>query len=709
MDFSIYKYRRRAVMDGKRENMKSPDKENLSERFMYFATSIKNLRPRKTALKISTVYVIIGALWILLSDKILDWGFFDQRTLTIISMAKGWFYVLVTGVLLFLLVREALNKLLSVNQTILKNYEELAAVYEELTASEQELQKQVQMLAESEERYRMISEATNDAIGEEKQGERYFSERWYEITGYSKEDLMRIKNWMSLIHPEDIDMVIQKLEWHKKNRDPYYRCEYRLKHKNGDYKWIFSRARLIFDDNGEIMRSVGSHTDITDLKNYEEQLKQLAFRDFLTGLPNRASFYQTVKMHLENWPDRKMALMFIDMDGFKYINDTIGHLSGDDLIISIGKRLMDLTDSNRSIYRIGGDEFVVFIHKYGSEEEIKAFAEEIVECFRTPFEFLSFVLNITVSIGIALYPLHGNDVSTLLKCADMAMYTAKSTVRGGYVFYNQDMDQRVNERMIIENELRRALDRNEFELYYQPQIDMATGKVCSLEALLRCKNDKLGFLSPLKFIGIAEETHLINSIGDWVLQNSCRFLKELHDQGCHGIGMSVNISVVQLMQQDFIDRLMEILARTGVRHQDLELEITESVFIESYEMIKNKIESLITKGITVALDDFGKGYSSLSCLTQIPITTLKIDKSFVDTIASEKFDKSLTSMIIMIGRRLGLSVVAEGVETEEQLEYLKKYKCHKVQGYYFSKPLPAGEVLEWLKKNEGLAGKVTGD
>lgn len=685
-------------MAGKEKFMENPSKENLSDRFIHLAACLEDFCPRRTALRISSVYVIIGILWILLSDKILDWLLSDQRLITMISMLKGWVYVLVTGTLLFLLILSSLNKILSINRTLLKNYEELAAVYEELSASEQELQKKMEMLAESEERYRLVSEATNDGIWDEKQGERHFSERWHEIMGYSRDELTDIKDWMSLIHPEDIDLVKQKLLWHKQNRDPNYRCEYRLKHKNGDYRWILSRARLIFDAHGEIVRSAGSHTDITDLKKYQERLKQLAFKDFLTALPNRISFYQTVRKQLADWPDRKMALMFIDADNFKYINDTIGYSSGDKIIADIGKRLMILMDSSKSVYRIGGDEFVVFIHQYESTEEIESFAEELVKCFKTPFQLSNCSLNITASIGIALYPLHGNDADTLLKCADMAMYKAKSTVRGRYVFYNQDMDQRVKERMMVENELRCALDRNEFELYYQPQLDINTGKICAFEALLRWKNDKLGFVSPSKFISIAEETHLINPIGDWVLQNSCRFLKELHNQGYPGLTISVNVSIIQLMQQDFTDKLMEILAQTGIHPEHLELEVTESVFIESYEAIKHKLADLISKGITIALDDFGKGYSSLSYLTQIPITTLKIDKSFIDTVGSGRIDRSLTSMIIMIGRRLGLSVVAEGVETEGQLEYLKKHKCHKAQGYYFSKPLPHEEVLVLLNK-----------
>lgn len=680
-------------MDEKEKSVENPNWESINDRLMYLATCHEDFCPAMTALKITLIYVITGALWILLSDEVLYQFMSNTQLLSMISMLKGWLYVLITGILLFFLILRSLKKIRSINLTIFKNYEELAAVYEELAASDQELHKQMEMLAESEERYRLVSEATNDGIWDEKQGDRYFSERWYEIMGYSREDLEKIKDWMFLIHPEDIDTVKQKLIWHREHRNPNYRAEYRLRHKNGSYRWILSRAKLIFGKKGEIARSAGSHTDITDLKEYQEQLKQLAFKDFLTSLPNRASFYQTVKKHLAEWPDRKMAFMFIDIDNFKYINDTIGHPSGDELIRKAGERLMDLTDSGKSVYRIGGDEFVVFVHHYENTEEVEAFAEKVVRCFREPFELYNFTLSITASIGIALYPLHGSDADTLLKYADIALYKAKSNVRGRYVLYNKDMDERVKERMIMENELRSALDRNEFELYYQPQLDINTGKICAFEALLRWKNGKLGFVSPLKFINIAEETRLINPIGDWVLQNACGFLNTLHNQGYSGIRMSVNVSIIQLMQEDFTEKLMNILANTGINPEYLELEVTETVIIESYEIIKPKLEDLISKGIAIALDDFGKGYSSLGYLTQIPITTLKIDKSFVDSICSGKNDRSLANMIIVIGRRLGLSVVAEGVETEEQLEYLKRYNCHRVQGYYISKPLSYEEAL----------------
>ncbi len=688
-------------MDRKKKLKEVQEKNSLNERFLYLAGTLRDFQPRKSAFRISIVYMVIGLIWILASDRILGWLPIDKKLITSISILKGLFYVFITGTLLYILVLKSIEKIGFVSRLLLDNYEELSSVYEELTASEQELARQIELLKESEEKYRLVSEATNDAIWDEKRGKRYFTERWFEITGYTSDEIEAIGDWMTLIHPEDIGMVREKLEWHKKNRNPYYRCEYRIRHKNGDYRWILSRAVLIFDEHGEIERSAGSHTDITDLKTYQEQLAHLAFRDYLTGLPNRTSLFKNAEQQFKDSPEGRIALMFIDMDNFKYINDTIGHLAGDELILLVGKRLTALIDDSKTVYRIGGDEFIVVINHYEDIAEVENFAKKIVESFGKPFELSNRTINITVSIGIALYPQDGKSIDTLLKCADMAMYEAKTKARGKYAFYHHDMEQKVNERMMIENELRFALERRELYLNYQPQFDMETGKVCCLEALVRWKNEKLGQVSPLKFIRIAEETHLINAIGEWVLENSCRFLKKLHMMGYTYISMSVNVSIIQLMQQDFTGKVMEIIEKTGICPGHLQLEITESVIIESYEIIKDKLEDLMSKGVMIALDDFGKGYSSLSYLSQIPIATLKIDKSFIDSITAGNHNMSLTRMIIAIGRELGLYVVAEGVESQCQLEYLKEYKCHMAQGYYFSEPLPEEEVLEFLSKNNG--------
>ena len=532
----------------------------------------KDYSPLITALQISLAYTIVGISWIFLFDKILYGIGLNESLRSKLSVAKGWIYVLVTGILLFLYILKVLSRIYEKDQALLKNHEELIAI-------DKELQEKVKKLTESEER-----------------------------------------------------------------------------------------------------------------------LKILAYKDILTNLPNRISFFDAVTDHILKFPDKKKALIFFDIDNFKYINDTLGHLVGDQLIIAIGERLTNLVDNNKSAYRISGDEFVIFIHEYEEQKEVENYTEQLMKSIREPYTFPNISLNISISAGITLYPLHGVDIDTLFKCADIAMSYAKSKDRGGYSFYHECMEANLEERMMLGNELRRALDKNEFQLYYQPQIDMDTGKICKFEALLRWHNQKLGNVPPIKFIEIAEETHLINPIGDWVLNEACRFLKELHSLGQSDIRISINVSAIQLMQVDFVDKVINTLKHYDVDPKYLEIEVTESVLIEFYENIREKLVLLKSKGISIALDDFGSGYSSLKYLTQMPINTLKIDKSFIHSISQNIQGEILTSMIISLGKKLGLSVVAEGVETKEQVKYLEKIKCHMIQGYYYSKPVPREEVFNLLNK-----------
>lgn len=532
--------------------------------------NFKDYSPFITALQISLAYIIVGISWIFLSDKILYGIGLSKSLISRLSVAKGWVYVLVTGILLFLYILKVLSRIHEADQALLRNHEELIS-------KDKELQEKVKKLTQSEER-----------------------------------------------------------------------------------------------------------------------LKILAYRDILTSLPNRISFFDTVTDHILKFPDKKKALIFFDIDNFKYINDTLGHLVGDQLIIAIGERLSKFVDTNKSVYRISGDEFVVFIHEYEDEKEVENFTQQLIKSIREPYAFPNITLNISISAGIALYPLHGIDIDTLFKGADMAMFDAKSKDRGGYSFYNECMEEDLKERMIMSNELQGALARNEFQLYYQPQLNLKTGQICKFEALLRWHNQKLGSVSPTKFIEVAEATHLINSIGDWVLDEACRFLRELHNRGYSHISISINVSVIQLMQIDFVDKVIDTLKRYDLDPKYLELEVTESVLIESYEKIWEKLSLLKSKGISIALDDFGSGYSSLNYIIKMPINTLKIDKSFIHSISQNVQGQTLTKMIIMLGKKLGLSVIGEGVETKEQAEYLKRFQCNMVQGYYYSKPVPRQEVFSLL-------------
>lgn len=671
------------------------------------------------ALRIAGFYVLLGALWILLSDKVLGKIVQDKHTLTLISMVKGWVFVFVTGVIIFVLVYTSLRRIYNDGLKIVQGYEEMRATYEELeaaheklTATEEELRQQFDTLIESqkqlsnsEERYRLISEATNGGIWDEQDDKRYFSDRWFEITGYTKEDLDRIGDWKSLIHPDDYEAVNAIMIEHQQMKTPHYCCEYRLKGKNGQYIWIQTRGKALFDETGNVCRMAGSHSDITQLKKYQQELHHIAYHDLLTDLPNRLALYKENEMLISTNHDSKFAMLFIDVDNFKFINDTMGHDFGDQLIKLLSKRLDCLLKENCSLYRLGGDEFIIIVKNVKQPEDTEALAAQVLAWFEEPFKVGDSVLHINISIGVSVYPEHGRDINELLRCADIAMYRAKEAGKNRHVVYTQTMNEIVANRVLIEKHLRIALENNEFELFYQPQFGIKENRITGFEALLRWNSRELGLVSPLKFIKIAEETQLIVSLGTWVLRKACAFIKQLHTQGQTDLVVSVNISILQLLQNDFVDSVLDVLDFYDLGPQYLELEITESILMESYETIEGNLKFLCGKGVKIALDDFGKGYSSLSYLKQLPITTLKIDKSFIDSISSERGNKSLTGQIVAMGRSMGLNVVAEGVETQEQFNYLISCKCHKIQGYMFSKPLHEKEAEELVVNGPGSKRK----
>jgi len=387
------------------------------------------------------------------------------------------------------------------------------------------------------------------------------------------------------------------------------------------------------------------------------------------------------------------ALFFIDTDNFKYINDSLGHSTGDQLLVMIGNRLSENITINGSLFRFGGDEFIIIV-KDATESELKAQAEAWLNAFKNPFELNYSILHISISIGIATYPDAGVSVDDLIRSGDIAMYHAKSRGKGQYVLFTQSMDYSIRERLSIENHLRTALEQKEFLLYYQPQIDIVTGNICGFEALLRWINPELGLVMPNSFISVAEETQLIIPIGKWVLKEACSFAKALQANSGKNYTMSVNISILQLLQTDFVDMVIDTLKETDLNPELLELEITETILMESFGLIEAAIQKLRSGGVHFALDDFGKGYSSLTCLKNLPINTLKIDKLFLNENVPDMNEESITGSIISMGLQLGLSVVAEGVELDEQLQYLAKHKCSKYQGYLFSRPVTAEAAMQ---------------
>jgi diguanylate cyclase (GGDEF)-like protein len=421
------------------------------------------------------------------------------------------------------------------------------------------------------------------------------------------------------------------------------------------------------------------------------EYRELAFQDSLTGLSNRSSFKLALENAIERARNNKSSfyILLMDLDRFKMINDTLGHFVGDELLKITSNHLRMQLDDDCLIYRLGGDEFVVLIED-ASKEKCEATANQIINVFKKTFTIHQHEITITPSVGISSYPVNGRDSDLLFKAADAAMYLAKGSGRNNYQFYNSELNQVLTRKLLIENELRKAIIRNELELFYQPKFHLRTRELIGMEALLRWNSKKLGRISPLEFIPVAEDTGLIVNIGEWVLRKACIQTKEWKDQGHQFRSISVNVSVQQFKQSNLVNLVGNILKETGLNPQYLELEITESI-MQNVEESKKVLAELRELGVKISLDDFGTGYSSLHVLKNLPINILKIDKTFIDDIRVEN-DQSMVKGIIDIARNLKLEIVAEGIEYEYQVGVLAGYLCDYGQGYLFSEPIPAYEL-----------------
>lgn len=430
----------------------------------------------------------------------------------------------------------------------------------------------------------------------------------------------------------------------------------------------------------------------------EEGIRDLAYNDYLTGLPNRVFIVNELANKLCESSTGKCsgAVFFIDMDNFKFINDTFGHFCGDRVLIEISHRLKSLKYGGMVISRIGGDEFIIIQDDCIDESEIKELAQNILSLFINPVNIDRNSFNVSCSIGIALYPKHGSTADEILKNADMAMYKAKGSGKNGYILYDSSMGAELTDRIEMEKQLRRASENGEFELYYQPNYDVMKGSISGFEALIRWNSPVYGMVLPGRFISIAEEMGLINKIGKWVIDRSFAFARTLQGKD---ICVSCNVSPVQLIQSGFVEDAIEAFDKYGLKEGSVALEITESSLVESFKETIEKLGRLRDKGILIYLDDFGTGYSSLTYMNKLPIDVVKIDKSFVDGITSDSVDTRIVKAVISLAHEIGLKVVAEGVETSEQLQYLTEYKCNHIQGYLISRPVPEHQAAGFINEN----------
>lgn len=551
------------------------------------------------------------------------------------------------------------------------------------------------------EQLEIISSLTHDGIWtiDVEHGEITSKGGIFKALGFAKDDIpMTLDAVTNIIHPDDLQKARAEYVRHLNKEMPVFEVEFRCRHKNGHFIWMQVNGNAQFDGAGRIYRVVGSVKDITERKRTEERIRQLAYCDPLTGLANRLAFEQRYTLLLDEARANRsrLAVLLLDLDRFKLINDSYGHQAGDRVLRYVAQQITSYMKPDDLVGRLGGDEFEIVVPNVQDASEALDIAEKILERLRVPFFDGEREYYISGSIGIALYPDHGTDVEMLSRHADLAMYQAKE-VGGNCQVFVPGTKIPSSHRLDIENDLRKALARRELIVYYQPQYDLNRDEIFGVEALLRWNSPKYGLVSPEVFIPIAESTGLIIGIGEWVLREACHLSSSHKRQEGKSLKVSVNISARQLNQVNFIDTVRRVLDETGCDPYDLCLEITESMMLTDINYSMRIVKELIELGVVVSIDDFGTGYSSLSLLKSFPIAELKIDKSFIKDMTASEENTAIVHAIIKISQILSLKVVAEGVETREQMNILRELGADYIQGYYISRPMPLVDLINFLK------------
>jgi diguanylate cyclase (GGDEF)-like protein/PAS domain S-box-containing protein len=522
-------------------------------------------------------------------------------------------------------------------------------------------------------------------------------------------------DFLELIYPDDREVILTVLNDFI-THGGLYTFEHRIVHANGGLRYLCQQGEVLVDDAGKAISLSGTIQDVTERRLAEEKIAALAFHDALTNLPNRYLLRdrlgQAIKQAQRN--ERLVAVMFLDLDRFKRINDTLGHSVGDQLLQEIGSRLSEsvrtvdtvahlaVDGGTITVARMGGDEFAVLVTELRRVQDVVKIARRIQETVSRPYWYGAHQLFATLSIGISLYPYDGQEVDVLLKNADSALHFAKSQGRNNWQFYTESMNAKALERLILESNLLRGLEQKEFVLYYQPLLDLETGRITGMEALARWQHPEQGLIYPNHFIPLAEETGLIVPFVDWTLRTACLANRKFEREGVKPVRLAVNLPSRQFMQKDLKQNIMRILDETGHSPELLELEITEGTIMQNEERSIGMLRQLKDLGITISIDDFGTGYSSLSYLKQFPLDTLKIDRAFLKDLPDDQDNASITMAIIAMAKSLRLRVIAEGVETYRQLEFLKNNGCDEMQGFLFSPAVPANDFLNMLRTGRSL-------
>jgi len=564
-------------------------------------------------------------------------------------------------------------------------------------------------LCETRERYMLAVEGSFDGIWDWslRTNQIYFSPRWKQMLGCDEAGLPnRPEEWLSRIHPEDQARFRWALTSHIQGHSELFELEYRIRHKSGEYRWVLVRGLAVRDAAGKAYRMAGSQTDISSRKKAEHQLHHFAFHDTLTGLPNRLLFLDRLERAIaiaRRREEYRYAVLFLDLDRFKMINDSLGHTLGDQLLVACSQKLETCLRAVDTVSRFGGDEFVVLLEDIKSDQDAIEVAMRIHEELRTPIELNSHKVVVSASIGIVLSSLGYERTDDLLRDADIAMYHAKMRGKSCHVVFEESMRQRVIQRLELENELRTALEKGQLAVHYQPIISLRNWELMGFEALMRWTHPERGAIPPKEFIPIAEETGLIHTLGLWILQESCRQMVAWHKQfpKTPPLTIHVNVSGKQFGDPEFVDAVQGVLESTGLEARYLYLEITEGLFVENDERFNHTLERLVALGIRLQIDDFGTGYSSFSYLQRLPVSSIKIDSTFINHMKDNNNHAQIVRSIVTLANSLGMEAIAEGVESAHQITQLRNLKCAFGQGFYISKPVTGWLGSEMLRNSHG--------
>ncbi|HNV85444.1 MAG TPA: EAL domain-containing protein [Candidatus Omnitrophota bacterium] len=576
-------------------------------------------------------------------------------------------------------------------------------VYEEKKHAEEALRL-------SEERYALACCASNDGLWDWdlRTNEIYFSPRWKSMLGYAENEIGKDEDeWFRRVHSEDVEYLKSDIALHFEGLASHLANEHRIAHKDGTYRWVLSRGIAVRDDTGKIYRMVGSQSDITERKRAEEQLLHNAFYDALTGLPNRALFMDRLERSAARAKRDsyfKFAVLLLDLDRFKLLNDSLGHLAGDQLLIGVAQRLSEYLGPGDTMAHLGGDDFAILKDDIRGMGETLRFTNFIQKKLEAPFHLSGEEVVTAASIGIAFSTETNRNTEEILRNAEIAMYRAKALGKGRYEIFDVDMHTHAVGLQKLEADLRRALERRELRVYYQPVVSLCSGKITGFECLVRWQHPERGLIAPSEFISVAEETGLIVPLGEFILKTACEESRNWKLPGGTALfSLAVNFSAVQFQFKGLVPSIKKTLKETARSPETLNIEITESIAMSNHHSTLKTLKDLHELGVHILIDDFGTGYSSLVSLKRFPISALKIDCSFVAGLPDDSENSAITTTIIAMAQSLRLQVIAEGVESRDQLMFLRSLQCDEVQGFLFGRPVPAGEIPEVLARENSLS------